>query len=102
MSLSAGFMLFETFVQVRLTRGSWRWHSSDSPPLRVSLPAVTFQVYVPTKVHADGHTDRVIARRLAVSQRTVEKHLENVRAKLGVRSRAAAVALWLEGPNLNG
>lgn len=50
---------------------------------------------------ADGHTDRVIARRLAVSQRTVEKHLENIRAKLGVKTRTAAVALWLEGAGVN-
>jgi DNA-binding CsgD family transcriptional regulator len=44
---------------------------------------------------SDGHTDRVIGRRLGVSQRTVEKHLEAVRVKLGVTNRAAAVARWL-------
>jgi DNA-binding CsgD family transcriptional regulator len=42
-----------------------------------------------------GHTDRMIGRLLGVSQRTVEKHLEAVRAKLHVSSRAAAVATWL-------
>jgi DNA-binding CsgD family transcriptional regulator len=42
-----------------------------------------------------GHTDRMIGRLLGVSQRTVEKHLEVVRAKLRASSRAAAVAAWL-------
>jgi DNA-binding CsgD family transcriptional regulator len=42
-----------------------------------------------------GHTDRMIGRLVGVSQRTVEKHLEAVRTKLGVTSRAAAVARWL-------
>ena len=44
---------------------------------------------------ADGHTDAAIARRLGVSQRTVEKHLESVRARLNATSRPAAVAAWL-------
>jgi len=44
---------------------------------------------------ADGHTDGAIATRLSVSRRTVEKHLESIRAKFGVESRAAAVASWL-------
>jgi DNA-binding CsgD family transcriptional regulator len=44
---------------------------------------------------ADGYTDARIARQLGVSQRTVEKHLESVRSKLGANSRTAAVAAWL-------
>jgi DNA-binding CsgD family transcriptional regulator len=44
---------------------------------------------------ADGYTDAAIARRLGVSQRTVEKHLEGVRTRLRVGSRSAAVASWL-------
>lgn len=40
---------------------------------------------------ADGHTTPSIARRLGVSQRTVQKHLENLYRKLGVSSRAELV-----------
>jgi DNA-binding CsgD family transcriptional regulator len=36
--------------------------------------------------------DREIAETLGISDRTVHKHVENIRAKLGVRTRAAAVA----------
>jgi LuxR family maltose regulon positive regulatory protein len=42
---------------------------------------------------ADGLTNRQIAERLVVSEHTVHRHLANIYAKLGVSSRAAAVAL---------
>jgi len=40
---------------------------------------------------ATGGTARAIARRLAVGERTVQKHLQRVYAKLGVADRLAAV-----------
>lgn len=43
---------------------------------------------------ADGSTNRAIGRRLGLSERTVERHAENIRAKLGVGSRAQ-VAAWV-------
>jgi len=39
---------------------------------------------------ADGKTNQEIADRLSLSARTVQKHLEHVYDKLGVRSRTAA------------
>jgi DNA-binding NarL/FixJ family response regulator len=41
---------------------------------------------------ARGETNEVIADRLAISERTVEKHLANVYGKLGVATRTSAVA----------
>jgi len=41
---------------------------------------------------AVGHSNLLIARRLGVRQRTVDKHLEHAYAKLGVGSRTAALA----------
>jgi DNA-binding CsgD family transcriptional regulator len=41
---------------------------------------------------ARGHGNAEVARMLAVSPRTVQKHLEHVYDRLGVRSRAAAAA----------
>ena len=43
---------------------------------------------------ADGLTNRQIGRRLAISERTAERHVEQLRAKLGVHSRAQ-VAVWV-------
>ncbi|HSS94424.1 MAG TPA: LuxR C-terminal-related transcriptional regulator [Candidatus Dormibacteraeota bacterium] len=43
---------------------------------------------------ADGLTNREIAARLFVSERTVDGHLEHIREKLGVNSRAQ-VAAWV-------
>jgi DNA-binding CsgD family transcriptional regulator len=40
---------------------------------------------------ATGDTARAIARRLAVGERTVQKHLQRIYAKLGVADRLAAV-----------
>jgi len=41
---------------------------------------------------AQGRTSREIASSLTISQHTVRRHLENTFAKLGVNSRAAAIA----------
>lgn len=43
---------------------------------------------------AEGLTNHAIASRLAVAPRTAEAHVENIRRKLGVRSRAQ-IAAWL-------
>jgi DNA-binding NarL/FixJ family response regulator len=41
---------------------------------------------------AAGLTNRAIAAELVLSQRTVDRHVSNIFAKLGVTSRAAATA----------
>ena len=45
---------------------------------------------------AEGLTNQAIASRLSVAPRTAETHVENIRRKLGVRSRAQ-IAAWVAG-----
>jgi DNA-binding CsgD family transcriptional regulator len=43
---------------------------------------------------AEGRTNREIAAALFIEARTVDKHVEHIRTKLGSRSRAGAAAQW--------
>jgi DNA-binding NarL/FixJ family response regulator len=45
---------------------------------------------------ARGSTNRSIGAELGLSERTVDRHVSNIFAKLGVSSRAAATALAYE------
>lgn len=50
---------------------------------------------------AQDLADKQVADRLGCSQKTVEKHTQGARAKLGVRSRIGLTAWWLtEGQHI--
>jgi DNA-binding CsgD family transcriptional regulator len=44
---------------------------------------------------ADGFTDKEIAIRLGLGQRTVRTHLERIYARHGLHNRAGALTIWL-------
>ncbi|KAA1052874.1 helix-turn-helix domain-containing protein [Azospirillum argentinense] len=48
---------------------------------------------------ANGKPNRDIAEILGLSPRTVDKHLEQIYAKLGVENRAAAAAMAVRALN---
>ena len=43
---------------------------------------------------ADGLTNRQIAERLGIEERSAEGHVERIRLRLGVTSRAQVAAWW--------
>ena len=43
---------------------------------------------------ADGLTNRQIADRLGIEERSAEGHVERIRTRLGVTSRAQVAAWW--------
>jgi DNA-binding CsgD family transcriptional regulator len=59
--------------------------------------SLTAREIVILRLVAAGRTNRAIAHQLQLSPRTVAKHLEHVYRKLGVSSRAAAVARMTTG-----
>jgi len=68
------------------------WGDQQEPEAD-SLP-LTQREYEVAGLVAQGLTNREVARRLRVSERTVEAHLEHIRARLDLRSRAQ-IAAWI-------
>ena len=57
-------------------------------------PRLTGREMEVARLIADGLTNHSIARRLSIAPRTAEAHVENIRRKLQVRSRAQ-IAAWI-------
>ncbi|GHE93718.1 hypothetical protein GCM10017786_28120 [Amycolatopsis deserti] len=63
-----------------------------APPAAADLTAREVQVM---ELLAAGHSNRHIARQLVISERTAKTHVTHILRKLGVTSRAEAIACWL-------
>jgi DNA-binding NarL/FixJ family response regulator len=66
---------------------------ASGPPAKGTLSARELEVL---DLVAKGKTSREIASMLTISEHTVRRHIENTFAKLGVNSRAAAIAYAYE------
>jgi DNA-binding CsgD family transcriptional regulator len=73
-------------VRPHLARLRARWNRGPRPPQLTERERDVLELV------AQGLTNREVARRLFISPLTVRKHLEHVYEKLGVRTRAGAVA----------
>lgn len=72
---------------------SWGRHSEQVEQALPRLSVLTARERDIVEHLTDGATDREIARSLAISQRTVHKHLERTYRKLGLGNRASLIAL---------
>jgi DNA-binding NarL/FixJ family response regulator len=65
-----------------------------APPATLTVPTLlTKREFEVLGLLAEGLAQREIAQRLAIREKTVGSHIERILSKLGVRSRAQAVAL---------
>ncbi len=70
--------------------------AGDSPPLPATLPNtgdLTKREYEVLQAVASGMRSKEVAAELGITERTVKAHLASIYAKLGVDSRASAVAV---------
>ena len=70
----------------------------DAERGRTGLPSLTRREWEVLHLVAAGHRNAEIAARLYVSVTTVNMHLRNIYGKLGVHTRAAALALVMPSP----
>ena len=80
---------------------------SDSGAPRNPVPDASSQRLTAREVEvveaiADGLSNRVIGRRLGITEKTVDNHKQRIYAKLGVQSQAHAVAVTLATGVLGG
>lgn len=77
-------------------RSSW---SEPSPPAAPARPDVGLSAREAEVMELIGRglSNGAIAGELFLSEKTVKNHVNHIFAKLGVQSRAEAVALWLGG-----
>ena len=62
---------------------------------RSGTPTLTARQQEVAELVAEGLTNREIGERLGIEERSAEGHLERIRLRLGVRSRAQVAAWWV-------
>lgn len=66
-----------------------------APLRRSAAPTLTKRQSEVADLVSQGLTNREIARRLTIDERTAEGHVERIRIRLGVRSRAQIATWWI-------
>lgn len=70
--------------------------STDSIPTATTVTSLSSREAEIMTLIAEGHSNGEIATALTVAEKTVKNHVNRIYAKLGVGSRRAAIAYWLE------
>ncbi|MEO3856471.1 helix-turn-helix transcriptional regulator [Acrocarpospora sp. B8E8] len=69
--------------------------SPHDSPARTHIDELTPRELEIAKLVSEGLTDKRIAQRLVIAQRTAEGHVERILRKLGCTSRAQVAAWWI-------
>jgi DNA-binding CsgD family transcriptional regulator len=86
----------ELFDTLGATRDSARMASAAEEPPPVNAGRLTGRELEVLRLVATGKTNKRIAAELAISEKTVARHVSNIFMKLGLSSRAAATAYAYE------
>jgi DNA-binding CsgD family transcriptional regulator len=101
--LRAGLRLHEAWAAVPLVRASLNAldvvHRRGAEAGAASGPDLTERERQVLRLLADGAANKQIARRLAISVHTVERHVTHVYSKIGAHNRAEATAFALRLPD---
>jgi DNA-binding NarL/FixJ family response regulator len=73
-----------------------RLNALHDPSAEVDRHGLTQRELEVLRLLVTGNTNHAIAAQLVVSDHTVRRHVQNIFAKLGVSSRAAATAFALQ------
>lgn len=77
-------------------RAGWGAAPEPAPPVRPDAGLSAREVEI-MELIATGRTNGQIAAECFLAEKTVKNHVNHIFAKLGVRTRAEAVAYWLGG-----
>ena len=84
-------------IELEEARASFvRLGAPDEPGGRAPAHGLTARELQVLRLVATGETNKAIAAELVLSERTVDRHLSNILAKLSVSSRTAAAAYAYE------
>jgi DNA-binding CsgD family transcriptional regulator len=83
----------QTVVKVEANGSSYLLVKCSTTPGRTSLSPREQEI---VRLVSNGHPNKAIARKLAISQHTVNTHVRRIFDKLGVNSRAEMVAYALQ------
>jgi DNA-binding NarL/FixJ family response regulator len=86
----------EVFVRLGAAPDVARLDKLLGPSARRPAHGLTRRQLDVLRLIAEGHTNKAIAAKLVLSERTVDRHVSNILTTLGVPSRAAATAYAYE------
>jgi DNA-binding NarL/FixJ family response regulator len=95
LAVARGEMVLSPAVTPAVFDALRRAPGADNDPHQEGLGALTAREREILNLLARGRSNRDIAEELFITNKTVKNHLSRIYEKIGVHSRAEAIALWL-------
>jgi DNA-binding NarL/FixJ family response regulator len=95
LAVARGEMVLSPAVTPAVFDALRRSPGADNDPRQEGLGALTAREREILNLLARGRSNRDIAEELFITNKTVKNHLSRIYEKIGVHSRAEAIALWL-------